>query len=311
MNNSKEKIILDVDPGADDAIAMIYAFLCDKLDVKLVSVVGGNVGIDQATLNALYITENFAKYDVPVVKGSGKSLKVTHDHKLTVHGKKGLGDIIEVDSTTLKEINTPSFGASEAIKKVLSENKGEITYVCLGPSTNLALALRKDPDIKNIIKKVVIMGSSIDGSGSITPYSGFNLYCDPEACAEVVATGLPIVFSPKEMGLSAYMTPAMLNRWEKLNKTGETVKKIYGGYHDLLLPNTRRATHDLCAVMSLTRPELFSSKKVDISINTSMDEKRGQTLFKDNNKSNLTLLYKCARKGILEEFENILKKADK
>lgn len=310
MNNSKEKVILDVDPGADDAIAMMYAYLSDKLHVKLVSVVGGNVGIDQATLNALFITENFASYNVPVVKGSGKSLKVTHDHKLTVHGKKGLGDIIEVESTNLKEINTPTFGASEAIKKVLEENKGQITYVCLGPSTNLALALRKYPEIKENIKRVVIMGSSIDGSGSITPYSGFNLYCDPEACAEVVATGLPILFSPKEMGLSAYITPAMLNRWEKFGRAGEMVKKIYGGYRDLLLPSTRRATHDLCAVMSLTRPELFKTKNVDISINTSMDIKRGQTLFKDNKESNISLQYKCDRKKILQELEDILKKAD-
>ena len=306
----KQKIILDVDPGADDAIAMIYAFLCKELDIKLISVVGGNVGIDQAGLNALFLTENFAKYNIPVVKGSGKSLKVTIDHKLSVHGKKGLGSEIEVESTNLKEINRPDYGADEAIRDTIIANKGEIIYVCLGPSTNLALALRKYPELKKMIKSVLIMGGSVDGSGSITPFAGFNVYCDPEACKEVIKSRLPIVFSPKELGLSAYLTSASLNKWVTFGRTGETAKKICTGYHDLLLPTNKVATHDLCAIMSIVHPEFYTSQKVTVKLNTTMNKKRGQTIFTQNENSRITLLTSCNRSKVLKEFEKKLKSAD-
>lgn len=305
----KQKIILDVDPGVDDSIAMIYGFLCDELDIKLVSVIGGNVDLNQCTLNALYITQNFAKYDVPVVKGSSKPLKKRMVHDLNVHGKKGLGNLIEVTSTQKKTINKRGFGACEAIRDVIMANKNEIIFVCLGPSTNLARTFEKYPDVIKFIKKVVLMGGSVDGTGSITKYAGFNVYSDPDACDMVVKSGVPITFSPKELGLNTFVTQPILEKWSSFNNVGDTVKKLYTGYHDLLLPTDKFATHDLCALMSLVRPQYYTSEQVDVSVNTDTGRKRGQTLFAKNDQSNITLLRSVDRKKVIKEFENKLKKA--
>ena len=305
----KQKIILDVDPGVDDSIAMIYGFLCENLDVKLISVVGGNVDANQCTLNALFITQTFAKYDIPVVKGSVKPLKKRMVHDLNVHGKKGLGNLIEVTETHKKSINRRGYGVCEAMRDTILANKNQITVVCLGPSTNLAKTFEKYPDIKKYIKKVVLMGGSLDGSGSITRYAGFNVYSDPDACDLIVKSGVKIVFSPKELGLNTYIVQPILDRWCKFGFAGDMVKKLYNGYHDLLLPTDRFATHDLCALMSLVRPQYYTFKQVDAFINTDIGRKRGQTLFKDNPESNITLLCSVDRKKVLGELERKLKNA--
>ena len=305
----KQKIILDVDPGVDDSIAMIYGFLCDELDIMLVSVVGGNVDANQCTLNALFITQTFEKYQIPVVKGSVKPLKKRMVHDLNVHGKKGLGNLIEVTDTQKKTINRRGYGVCEAMRDTIMANKNQITIVCLGPSTNLAKTLEKYPNVKNYIKKVVLMGGSLDGTGSITKYAGFNVYSDPDACDMIVKSGLKIIFSPKELGLNTFITQSILEKWSALNFTGDMVKKLYTGYDDLLLPTDKFATHDLCALMSLVRPQYYTSKQVDVSVNTDIGRKRGQTLFNENPSSNITLLCSVDRKKVLREFERKLKNA--
>lgn len=304
----KQKIILDVDTGVDDAIALLYAFLCDELDIKLISVIGGNVKVNQSTLNTLYMTQNFARYPIPVVKGSSKPLKKALPAKLGVHGKKGLGNVIEVTQTKLKPINSRGYGASEALRDAVLNNKNEVTIVCQGPSTNVALALQKYPQITPFIQKILVMGGSLDGSGSITKYAGFNVYCDPDACDIIVKSGIPIVFSPKEIGLNTYLTQPILDRWAKLSKTGEAVKNLYNGYHDLLLPADKFATHDLCAVMSIVKPQYFKTKPVLVKVNTTDGRKRGQTIFEEAQQSHISLIYQADRRKIIKEFDRKLQK---
>ncbi len=306
----KQKIILDVDPGVDDAVAMIYAYLCGKFDVKLVSVVAGNVGIEQTTKNALFVTEKFSPVPVKVVSGFSCSILGTDFPRLSVHGEKGLGGMAKIGKTKLKTINTPTYGVCEAIRDTVMQNKGEITIMGLGPFTNIALTLQKYPEIKPFIKQLLLMGGSIDGTGSVTPYAGFNVYSDPEACEILVKSKIPILFSPKEIGINTFITQPELDKFESFGECGKFVSKLYSGYRDLLLPNDKFATHDLCAVMALAKPEIFSTKNVSVKVNVKSPKKRGQTIFKDLPESNIALYYDASATKIVKELERVLKKAD-
>ncbi len=306
----KQKIILDVDPGVDDSVALIYAFLNKEFDIKLLGVVGGNVGIKQCVKNALFITENFATYPIPVVEGASQPIKYPFSHNLSVHGKTGLGDIIKATKTKLKTINKPDYGVCEAYRDVIVSNPNEVKIVCVGPSTNLALTLQKYPEIVPLIKEVIIMGGSIKGTGSITPYASFNVYYDPESLRIILKSGLKkIVFSPTELGINTYVTNELTDKLEKMNRYGKMVKQLYCGYHDLLLPSDKLATHDLCAVMFLAKPNYFEVKPVNLKLQLGKGKKRGQTLFTPAENSSLWLVTKGERNKILSELERKIKSA--
>lgn len=304
----KKNIILDVDPGVDDAISMIYSFLTTKFDVRLICVTKGNKDLDQSTLNALFVTENFSKKQIPVVQGAKGPLKKKRIKKLNVHGKSGLGSKINVTQVNSQTINSQNYTASEAILDCVKKYKN-IIYICNGPCSTLATALNKYPQINDYVESYLIMGGTIKGTGSITPYASFNMFSDPEAALRIIKTKKPITFSPSEIGLATYLDQPILDRWSTYGIYGQAVKDLYTGYHDLLLPTDKFATHDLCAVLSVAHPEFFEFEKVKVKLNTSDGKKRGQTIFKKKRKSNITLITKADREKIIKEFEKCLKRA--
>lgn len=304
----KKNIILDVDPGVDDSIAMIYSFLAKQIEPRLICVTKGNKPIKQSTLNALYITENFSKTSPPVVQGAKESLAKHKTPSLNVHGKSGLGALINVSSTLTKTINRTKYGAEEAIRDCVNKFDN-ITYICTAPCSTLAKSVQKYPEIQTKIKQLIVMGGTISGKGSITPYASFNAYSDPEAFDFVTKLGIPTIISPSETGLSVFLQQPLLDKWETFGKYGSIVKKLYNGYHDLLLPTDKFATHDLCAVMSVTHPEYFEFKDVKIFVNTTNEKERGQTLFKYKESSNIKLITNANRNKIITELERVLKEA--
>lgn len=304
----KQKIILDVDPGVDDSISMIYSFITNKLDLKLICVTKGNKDLEQSTLNALFINENFSKKVIPVVQGAGAPIKPNKIPSLNVHGKSGLGNLINVTQTSSQTINREGYGFEEAILDCVKKHK-DIIYVCNGPCSSLAKALQKYPEISQKLKKVLIMGGTYSGIGSITPYASFNMYCDPDATQIILNSIEYVRFSPSEIGLSVFLNKQLLDKWSRYGKYGSVVKKLYTGYRDLLMPTDKLATHDLCAIMTITNPEFFKFKNVDVKINTSFGKKRGQTIFKDNPNSKHTLVWEADREKIVKHFDKLLKKA--
>ena len=304
----KQKIILDVDPGVDDSISMIYSFLSPSLDVKLICVTKGNRDLKQSTLNALFIVENFAKQPVPVVQGSCSSLKQNDVPLLNVHGKSGLGDLINITNVSSSTINKQGYGFEEAIFDYVKKYD-DIIYVCNGPCSSLAKAIQKYPEILQKLKKVLIMGGTYSGIGSITPYASFNMYCDPDATQIILNSIEYVRFSPSEIGLSVFLNKQLLDKWSRYGKYGSIVKKLYTGYRDLLMPTDKLATHDLCSIMTITNPEFFQFKNVDVKINTTFSKKRGQTIFKDNPNSKHTLAWEADREKIVKHFDKLLKKA--
>ncbi|MCK6576855.1 MAG: nucleoside hydrolase [Anaerolineae bacterium] len=180
------KFIIDTDTASDDAVALIMALRWVDVEVEAITVVSGNVTVDQATRNALYVTDLCGKA-TPVYKGAPKPLLRPTAHAEWFHGKDGLGDIGYPPPTRQPEVKHAVDGMIDTIRA----NPG-IVLVTLGPLTNVALALGKAPDIAANVSRCVIMGGAACTSGNVTPAAEYNIWCDPEAADIVFRSGLPI-----------------------------------------------------------------------------------------------------------------------
>ena len=302
-----EKIIFDIDPGVDDTMALITSFYEPDIDLKLITTVFGNISVKQATKNACYVVQNCANKDYPVCMGAEKGLKTENVNAEDVHGKTGLGKVIVAKNVTKKTINKKDYGVCEAMKDVIFENPNEITIVAVGPTTNVAQLLLKYPQVKSKIKRIVIMVGSIDGKGSITPYSSFNAYCDPEAVDIVIKSGIPIMLTTKEIGTTAFFDEKQRARFRECGRVGEFIYQLCFGYKDKLLQEGQYAIHDTCALLSILENDLFTRENVDMEINTSDDIKRGQTKFYQNPNSHITLITSVNKSKLFKKMESVFK----
>ena len=193
------------------------------------------------------------------------------------------------------------------MRDLINQNENQISIVSVGPATNVAKLLLKYPEVVKKIKKVVLMVGTLDGKGSITPYSSFNAYCDPEAVDVVIKSKVPVTISPTQMGITAFFDEKQRSRFKKCGKYGEFIYDLCEGYKDSLLEVGQYALHDTCALFSILDTDIFTRQKVDMKINTTKDEKRGQTLFANNEKSHVTLLKKVEKKKLFKIIEETLK----
>ena len=180
-------MIIDTDGGSDDAVALVLALTDPRVDVRAITVVSGNVPVDQATQNALY-TRDLCGSDVPVYVGADRPLLRQRVFAHDVHGADGMGDVgLPLAGRAAAE--TP---AVDVLIELARSNPGKLTLVTLGPLTNVALALRKAPDIAGLFNRVVMMAGTGDGTGNVTPAAEFNVYVDPEAADIVFRSGMPL-----------------------------------------------------------------------------------------------------------------------
>lgn len=175
---TRKPIIIDCDPGIDDAFTLFLAYACDELDLKGITTVSGNVSVDKTTSNALKIVEFLGK-DTPVVKGASSPIEGEAIHAEHVHGVSGLKDIVLPNET-----RAPLDGVSRFIYKTLKENPYALEIIAIGPLTNIAQLFIDHPDSVSLIKRLIIMGGG-HRFGNITPAAEFNIYADVKA-AEIV-----------------------------------------------------------------------------------------------------------------------------
>ena len=182
------RFVIDTDTASDDAVALVLALTEPSISVEAITVVAGNVPLDRAVQNALYVRE-LCGSKAPVYVGAGVPV---HDQgpvtAENVHGDDGMGDI----GLPLTGREPDEGDAVDVLVELAHRYPGELTLVTLGPLTNVALALRKDPSIAQLYQRVVVMGGTGDHSGNITPAAEFNIYVDPEAAAEVFAAGMAV-----------------------------------------------------------------------------------------------------------------------
>lgn len=180
---------IDTDTGSDDAVALVIAFKQPGIEIAGVSVVAGNCSLERALQNALYTREICGAQSVPVYAGLATPLIRGPFHAENVHGEDGMGDIGLPLSGRLPD---PGHAIDRMIEAILAR-PGEITLVTLGPLTNIAVALAREPHLAGAVKHCVIMGGIGDGHGNVTPAAEFNIYADPDAARMVFQSGMPIV----------------------------------------------------------------------------------------------------------------------
>lgn len=277
------KIIIDTDPGIDDAMAIFYAYLHPEIEVLGLTTVFGNVTVDIATRNALVLTE-LAKQNTPVAKGAAKPLVQSpngvSDH---VHGAEGFGNM--PPRTPIDQAVNET--AAEFICRVINENPGEIVLCPIGPLTNIALALELDPSIAQKTKSVVIMGGGI-ARGNVTEYAEANIWNDPHAADAVFAADWDVVMVGLDVTHQVACGTADFNR-------GASAAPVLGGFlseatefyltfYESVYGKPECHLHDPTAVIAITDPQLFTIENHALEVildgerigQTAHSEKRGR-----------------------------------
>ena len=268
-------IILDCDPGTDDALALFLALASPELDVLAVTVAGGNVGLDRTLANALALVA-LTGSSVPVFAGADRPILGAFKSETRVHGDDGLGGVV------LPPGGDPAPGvAADMIRAILRAAPEPVTLVGIAPVTNLALALMTEPHLIDNVSEIVLM-SGAWGEGNATPAAEFNALSDPEALAVLLASGARIVFATLELTAQALATPAHLAAW-RASGTGRCLTAacdIQGSVPlSRRLGGTGAPLHDPCAVAWLLRPDLFTARPAAVSMDLGPGPGRGRTVI--------------------------------
>ncbi len=258
----KTNLIIDTDPGVDDAIALMYALKSEAFNIQLLSSAGGNGPIENITSNAIFLTELFGE-EIPVVTGADRPLKREPQYAVGAQGKSGLGDF-SYNKKKLKHSPVPG-EACDVIYRFLKKNRSKTSIISIGPMTNLAKLLLKYPDSKNMIKQIIFESGTKEKIYG-KPYKSFNAGYDPEAVDVVFKSGVPLVMIPMELGHIAYLDHADIKRFKKTNKTGKIYAKMFKGYNDYHVGKLGAAVHDVCTVYYLTHPEDFKTEQAFIEM---------------------------------------------
>jgi non-specific riboncleoside hydrolase len=260
--NKKRPIIIDTDPGIDDAVAISIALFSEELDIKLITTISGNVDIKKTTNNALKLMK-FFNSKIKVAEGFDTPLLREPVNAKNVHGESGMdgynfGEIIK--DNLIKD------NAVNAMYKVIMECD-EITLVPIGPMTNIAILLKMYPEVKPKIKEIVMMGGST-GRGNMGVMSEFNIHADPEAAKIVFASGVPLVMCGLDVGLKALVYPEDSAKIKTFNKTGDMIYSLFQHYRSFGLQNGLKM-YDSCAIAYLLKPEMYTvvDTFVDVEIN--------------------------------------------
>ena len=255
-------VIIDADPGIDDSLAIMNALNSDKIEVKLISTVAGNMPIEETMNNTLKLVELFKK-DVPVAQGASEPLKRQPCYATSAQGSSGLGGY------KVKNVRRKPFvlKSPDAIHYFLCENMARnTTILCMGPMTNIANLLIKYPEARDMISRIVFMGGSKDENGSTEPYREFNVAFDPEAMKVVLDSKIPLVMVPMELGHFAYLPPEEQQKMRRANSLGEVFYKMFTKYNDYHVGKLGAAVHDSCSAIYLTNPEIFHTEPAEISV---------------------------------------------
>jgi purine nucleosidase len=274
------KIIIDTDPGQDDAVAILTALASPAdFDILGIVAVAGNVTLAQNARNALKVVELSGRKDIAVYAGCERPLRrtlVTAEH---VHGETGLdGPDLPAPKLQVEALH----GVDFIIETLIDHEPGTVTIAALGPLTNVAMAMVKEPRIIPRIQEIVLMGGGYFEMGNITPAAEFNIYVDPDAADVVLRSGVPITMLPLDVTHMMQSTPARLDRIRAIgNKAGQAVYDMlsFSERFDLEKYGTEGAPlHDPCVIAYMLRPDLFQGRHINVVIETASELTIGMTV---------------------------------
>jgi purine nucleosidase len=276
----KRTIIVDTDPGQDDAIALLFALAAaDRLEVRAITVVAGNVPVDRAARNALVVRDWADRPEIPVYAGCPRPLVRDLTTAESVHGKSGLDGV---------HLHEPHAGLAAGhavdflINALRNSPEGSITLCLIGPSTNFAAALIQAPDVARRIREIVMMGGCYFTRGNVTPVAEFNVYVDPHAANLVFQSGIPLTVLPLDVTHKALTTPVRIEKFRQLgNRCGRAIAQILTSYgrHDIENFGVEGGPlHDPCVIGYLLDPSLFLGRRVNVVVETQSELTLGETV---------------------------------
>jgi inosine-uridine nucleoside N-ribohydrolase len=291
LNDDQQPILLDVDTGVDDALALGLGVFWPA-DIVTVSTLAGNVQASRSTANTLAVLDLLGANEVPVCRGASRPLVKPPVYAPHVHGEKGLGTA-ELPASTRSEMREK--GPASIVRNA-RERKGELTLVCVGPLTNLAIALNVEPDLAKWMRKLVIMGGAYTVPGNITPHAEFNIYVDPDAAEQVLSAGFDDITL---VGLDvSHQCVLPRSAWETAQKlTSPTAVLVAEVCKEAFAEKGREGVylHDPLALAIALDPSLAESENVTVTVTTDGEE-RGRTVTKPGGP------HKVARSVNVEQF---------
>ena len=277
QENRKRGIIIDCDPGHDDAMAILWALASSNLEIKAVTTVAGNQTIEKVTNNAIRVLTKAKQLHIPVAVGAKEPLirKLVIGGEL-VHGESGLeGPVLPENGFAPVEIS-----ALRLMEKILEESEEKLTLVGIGPLTNIAQLLITRPELKQKIEEIYIMGGGTIGNW--TPAAEYNIFADPEAAKVVFNSELPIVMAGLDVTQKAYITR---EENEILRAQGNEMSifvaeliDYFSRYHYEVEGFPGCTLHDPCAIAALVHPELFESVQCNVDVEVTGELTRGMTV---------------------------------
>lgn len=275
-----QKIIIDTDPGQDDALAILLAFGSPELEVLGITAVAGNVPLALTQLNARKICELADRAETKVFAGAIRPLVRQLVTAEEVHGKTGLnGPDLPEPRMPLQKQHAVDF----IIETLLAEEKGSVTLCVLGPLTNVALALIREPRITRRIKQIVLMGGGFFEGGNVTPAAEFNIYVDPQAADVVLNAGIPTVIMPLDVTHKALTTAkrikAIRDLETKVGKAAAELLDYFERFDEAKYGTDGGPLHDPCVIAYLLKPELFKGRECNVSVEMSSELTMGMTVI--------------------------------
>lgn len=300
------KLIVDTDPGIDDAMAIFYAAAAPDIDLLGLTTIFGNVTVEQATRNALRLLDWAGLPDVPVAQGAATPRALPpFPPSHNVHGDEGFGDIpAETPSRDKLEES-----AAEFLVRMARLHKGELVLCPIGPLTNIAAAIDLDPEFPSNVKRIVIMGGSLEEGGNITPHAEANIYHDPHAAEVLFASGAHIemvgldvthriMCKPEDFSAIAHASPEQGGLIERMST-------FYLRFYASVGKHDGCSLHDPAAVIACTHPHLFTRRDVPITV-TCEGEASGATLTATDNRAPTHVLMKTDAAAVKAQFLQIM-----
>ncbi|WP_192363101.1 nucleoside hydrolase [Mesorhizobium mediterraneum] len=274
------KIIIDTDPGQDDAVAILLALGSAELEIVGMTAVAGNVPLRLTEKNARKICELAGRPDIKVYAGAIRPLARELVTAEEVHGETGLNGP-QLPEPTMKLQD--QYAVDFLVETLMKEESGTITLCALGPLTNVALALIREPKIAPRIKEIVLMGGGFFEGGNVTPTAEFNIYVDPHAADVVFKSGIPIVMMPLDVTHKALTTAKRTQAFRKLGTRVGTATtemlEFFERFDEEKYGTDGGPLHDPCVIAYLLKPELFRGRNCNVTVETASELTMGMTVI--------------------------------
>ncbi|MBM3125740.1 MAG: nucleoside hydrolase [Chloroflexi bacterium] len=287
------RIIIDTDPGVDDALTILLALASPEIELEALTTTQGNVTIENATRNALSVLELAGAANIPVARGSSLPLVQPLRASGLVHGITGLGR-----SNLPEPKNKPlaPHAIDFLIERFLAE-PGELSLFAIGPLTNLALAIRKEPRFAKSVRELVIMGGAIREGGNVTPLAEFNIYVDPHAAHIVFHSGIPIILIPLDVTHKCILNQAHIDRLARIESPiSRFIADAVADYLKISLEwgQAGCALHDPLTLATIIAPDLLTLRECAVDVDISTGVSMGKTFADFTNRAGISANMKVA-----------------